>query len=85
VPETETTSNYNVGFSYNPATMPESTADFVFANVYRAFLEEAEVLEAQQINMELIPDARRIHIKSDSAGILALRIIDELENQAITS
>ena len=79
VPETETTSNYYVGFSYDPALMPETTADFVFDSVYKTFLEDVEILEAQQMNMELLPDARRIHIVSDAAGMQAMRIIEELE------
>ena len=31
------------------------------------------------MNMELLPDARRIHIVSDAAGMQAMRIIEELE------
>ena len=79
VPETEQTSNYFVGFSYDPAVMPEATADFVFDSVYKTFLEDVEILEAQQANMELMPERKRIHIVSDAAGLQAMRIIEELE------
>lgn len=78
-PETEESSNYYVGFSYDPALMSEATADFVFDSVYKTFLEDVEILEAQQMNMALMPDAPRIHIKSDAAGMQAMRIIEELE------
>ena len=79
VPETEGTSNYFVGFSYDPALMSEATADFVFDSVYKTFMEDVEILEAQQMNMALLPNQPRIHIKSDAAGMQAMRIIDELE------
>jgi vanillate O-demethylase monooxygenase subunit len=79
VPETQTTSNYFVGFTYDPASMSEDTADFVFESVYKTFLEDVEILEAQQINMNLLPGGKRIHIVSDAAGMQAMRVIDELE------
>jgi len=79
VPETEGTSNYFVGFAYDPTSMSEETADFVFDSVYKTFLEDVEILEAQQSNMELLPDHKRIHIVSDAAGMQAMRVIEELE------
>lgn len=79
VPETEKSSNYFVGFAYDPAGMSEETADFVFDSVYRTFMEDVEILEAQQANMEMMPDRKRIHIVSDAAGMQAVRIIEELE------
>jgi phenylpropionate dioxygenase-like ring-hydroxylating dioxygenase large terminal subunit len=81
VPETAQTSNYYVGFAYDPAGMAEETVDFIFDSVLNTFREDVEILEAQQANMELLPGAQRIHIKSDSAGIMALRVIEELEKQ----
>lgn len=77
-PETATTTNYYVGFSYDPAAMSESTADFVFDSVYKTFIEDVVVLEAIEDNMRLAPDARMTHIVSDGAGIQALRRVDEL-------
>jgi vanillate O-demethylase monooxygenase subunit len=79
VPETEQSSNYFVGFSYDPEVMSEATADFVFDSVYKTFLEDVEILEAQQSNMDLMPERRRIHIVSDAAGLQAMRILEELE------
>ena len=79
VPETERTSNYFVGFAYDPLAMTEDVADFVYDSVYKTFLEDVEILEAQQANMDMIPDGKRIHIVSDAAGMQAIRIIDDLE------
>lgn len=79
VPETEETSNYYVGFAYDPLVMMEDTADFVFDSVYKTFLEDVEILEAQQINMAMMPGRAKIHIVSDAAGSQAMRILDELE------
>jgi phenylpropionate dioxygenase-like ring-hydroxylating dioxygenase large terminal subunit len=78
VPETERASSYYVGFSYDPQIMNEETADFVFESVYATFKEDVDVLEAQQINMELMPDRPHINIVSDAAGIQAMRVIDDL-------
>lgn len=79
VPETAASSHYYVGFSYDPAEMREDTADFMFDSIYKTFLEDVVVLEAQQANMELIPGAPTIDIVSDTAGLQATRIIEELE------
>lgn len=81
VPETEKSSNYYVGFAYDPAAMSEETADFVFDSVYRTFMEDVEILESQQANMEMMPDRKRIHIVSDGAGMQAIRIIEEHERR----
>jgi vanillate O-demethylase monooxygenase subunit len=78
VPETEKTSHYYVGFSYDPAETSERTADFIFESVYKTFMEDVEVLEAQQRNMELLPGEPTINIASDAAGMQAIRVIDEL-------
>jgi len=79
VPETERSVNYYVGFSYDPERMDESTADFVYESVFNTFMEDVAVLEAQQDNMELVPDAPRIDIVSDVAGLHAMRVIADLE------
>lgn len=79
VPETETSSHYYVGFCYDPERMTEETAEFVFDSVYKTFLEDVEILEAQQMNMDLIGKAPRLDIVSDAAGLQAARLIDELE------
>jgi phenylpropionate dioxygenase-like ring-hydroxylating dioxygenase large terminal subunit len=82
VPETAATAHYYVGFSYDPAEMTEGTADFIFDSVYKTFMEDVELLELQEINMALMPGAASIDIVSDSAGLQAARILDELEKAA---
>ena len=79
VPETESSTNYFVGFAYDPAGMAEATADFVFDSVYKTFLEDVDILEAQQRNMELAPGRRRIDMASDAAGLHAMRVLEQLE------
>jgi phenylpropionate dioxygenase-like ring-hydroxylating dioxygenase large terminal subunit len=79
VPETERSANYFVGFAYDPADMSETSADFVFDSVYKTFLEDVDILEAQQSNMELAPGRRRIDMASDAAGLHAMRILERLE------
>ncbi len=79
VPETERSSNYFVGFAYDPESMGEQTADFVFESVYKTFLEDVEILEAQQANMDLAPGRRRINMASDAAGLHALQVLEQLE------
>ena len=79
VPETEASTNYFVGFAYDPAGMAEATADFVFDSVYKTFLEDVDILEAQQRNMELAPGRRRIDMASDAAGLHAMRVLEQLE------
>jgi phenylpropionate dioxygenase-like ring-hydroxylating dioxygenase large terminal subunit len=80
VPEAEQTANYFVGFAYDPQGMTEDMADFVFDSVYKTFLEDVDILEAQQANMRLAPGRARVDMASDAAGLHALRIIDALEN-----
>ena len=80
-PETAHSTNYYVGFAYDPETMSESTADFVFDSVYKTFLEDVVVLEAIEENTALAPAAPMVHIVSDGAGVQALRIVDELVRQ----
>jgi hypothetical protein len=82
VPETEATAHYYVGFSYDPAEMKQDTAEFIFDSVYKTFLEDVELLELQEINMAALPGAPNIDIVSDSAGLQAARILDELEKAA---
>ena len=79
VPETAATSHYYVGFSYDPAELKDDVAMFLFDSVYKTFLEDVELLELQQTNMALMPGARTIDIVSDTAGLQAARIIEELE------
>ncbi|MDF2120362.1 aromatic ring-hydroxylating dioxygenase subunit alpha [Roseiarcaceae bacterium H3SJ34-1] len=81
VPESETSTSYFVGFAYDPNDMDERLADFVFDSTFRTFKEDVEVLEGQQMNMDTMEPAPFLDIVSDSAGLQAMRILDELETR----
>jgi phenylpropionate dioxygenase-like ring-hydroxylating dioxygenase large terminal subunit len=81
-PQTQSTTHYYFGFSYNPEEMAEDVANFVFESAYKTFVEDVEILEAQQINIESMPNRPKLDIVSDAAGIQAMRILDELERHA---
>jgi vanillate O-demethylase monooxygenase subunit len=84
-PQTDRSTHYYFGFSYNPEEMAEEVAEFVFESAYSTFVEDVEILEAQQINIETTPDRPTIDIGSDAAGNQAMRILDKLEGQADAS
>ncbi|HEY8580584.1 MAG TPA: aromatic ring-hydroxylating dioxygenase subunit alpha [Beijerinckiaceae bacterium] len=78
-PETESSTHYFVGFSYDPEDISEDMADFIFDQTFRTFQEDVVILEAQQVNMELTPGEKTLDIVSDAAGNQALRALAELE------
>jgi vanillate monooxygenase len=81
-PQTDKATHYYFGFSYNPEEMAEEVAEFVFESAYSTFVEDVEILEAQQINIDITPNLPTIDIGSDAAGNQAMRILDKLEGQA---
>lgn len=85
VPELDGSCHYYVGFSYDPREMSEEMADFVFDAVFKTFVEDVEILEAQQKTMEILPGRRTIDIVSDGAGMQAMRILKELEAAETTA
>jgi vanillate O-demethylase monooxygenase subunit len=78
-PETDASTNYYVGFAYDPDDISEEMADFIFDQTFRTFQEDVVILEAQQVNMELTPGEKTLDIVSDAAGNQALRALAELE------
>ncbi len=78
-PETESSSHYYVGFAYDPADINEELADFIFEQTFATFKEDVTILEAQQQNMEMMPGEKQLDIVSDSAGLNAMKVLDELE------
>ena len=78
-PETEKSTNYFVGFTYDPKACPEDLADFIFDQTFATFKEDVVILEAQQTNMDMMPDEKQLDIVSDAAGLQALKVIEELE------
>lgn len=78
-PETEASTNYFVGFAYDPGVCSEELADFIFDQTFATFKEDVVILEAQQANIELMPGEKQIDIVSDAAGLQALKALEELE------
>lgn len=78
-PENESASHYYVGFAYDPADIGEELADFIFDQTFKTFKEDVVILEAQQENMELTRDDRQLDIVSDSAGLQAMKVLQEME------
>lgn len=78
-PETESSTNYYVGFAYDPKDISEDLADFIFEQTFATFKEDIVILEAQQGNIEAMPDEPTIDIVSDAAGNQALKALAELE------
>jgi len=52
--------------------------DLLFDNVHAAFLEDLDIVGAQQANIRSRPDAPRIDINHDSGGLQARRIIEAI-------
>lgn len=78
-PETETTTNYYVGFAYDPEACPHDLAEFIFEQTFATFQEDVVLLEAQQANMDMMPGEKQLDIVSDAAGLQAMKVLAELE------
>jgi vanillate O-demethylase monooxygenase subunit len=83
-PETESTTHYFWGQAHNFEPHSKAMTERVFEQIKTAFLQDVEVFSAQQVNIDLDPDAPQIDINADSGGIQARRIVDRLykEEQA---
>jgi vanillate O-demethylase monooxygenase subunit len=80
-PETERTSHYFWGQAHNFDTRNPATTEMIVGQIRTAFLEDVAVFEAQQRNLELIPDPPQTDINADSGVIQARRILDRLHQQ----
>ena len=52
--------------------------DLLYDNVHTAFMEDLDIVGAQQENIRTRPDAPRIDISHDSGGLQARRVIEAL-------
>lgn len=84
-PATEDKTHYYFGFTYNPSEMSEQAADFIYQSAYDTFVEDVDILEAQQINRGEMPGLSRINIASDAAGNHAMLVLEELERASNSS
>ena len=77
-PETERTSHYFWGQAHNFDVGNPKTTDMIVEQIRTAFLEDVAVFEAQQRNLDLIPNPPQTDINADSGVIQARRILDRL-------
>jgi phenylpropionate dioxygenase-like ring-hydroxylating dioxygenase large terminal subunit len=77
-PETERTTHYFWAQAQNFAGGDRSLAELDFRLVRQAFQEDLAIIEGQQANMDLAPDAPRLNIVTDGGGLLARRIVEQL-------
>src|SRR5215208_305256 len=83
-PETESTCHYFWGQAHDFDIHNRETTDKVTEQIRTAFLEDVAVFEAQQVNLDLIPNPPQTDINADTGVIQARRILDRLhaEEQA---
>ena len=77
-PETETTTHYFWAQAHDFRTDEPWVTDLLYQNVHTAFLEDLDIIKAQQDNILSRPEAPRIDINHDGGGIQARRIIERL-------
>jgi Vanillate O-demethylase oxygenase C-terminal domain len=80
-PETDATSHYFWGQAHDFDIGNPRTTDMITAQIRTAFLEDVAVFEAQQRNLEMIPDPPQTDINADSGVIQARRILDRLHGE----
>lgn len=77
-PETERTSHYFWAQAQNFAKDDPSIAEVDFQLVHSAFQEDLAMLKGQQENIDLAPNAPRLDLASDRAGIQARRMVERM-------
>jgi len=77
-PETETSSHYFWGQAHDFDHDIPSVTERIFEQVHTAFLQDVEVLDAQQRNIETFAPRSQIDINADAGTIQARRILDRL-------
>ncbi|HKA75130.1 MAG TPA: aromatic ring-hydroxylating dioxygenase subunit alpha [Xanthobacteraceae bacterium] len=84
-PETETTSHYFWGQAHDFDIHNPHTTEKVVAQIRTAFLEDVAVFEAQQVNLDLVPNPPQTDINADTGVIQARRILDRLHQEEATA
>ncbi len=77
-PETATSSHYFWAQAQDFAGDDPSISELDFSLVHKAFLEDLEVIRGQQENIDLEPEAPRVDLAADRAGVQARRIVERM-------
>jgi len=77
-PETDETTHYFWAQAHDFRIDEPWLTDLLYENVHTAFLEDLDIVGAQQENIRTRPDAPRIDINHDSGGLQARRIINSI-------
>ena len=77
-PETETTSHYFWGQAHSFDVKNAKTTEMIVGQIRTAFLEDVAVFEAQERNLQMIPDPPQTDINADAGVIQARRILERL-------
>jgi vanillate O-demethylase monooxygenase subunit len=77
-PETATTTHYFWAQAHNFKIDKPWMTDLVFQNVHTAFLEDLDIIQAQQANIGTRPDAPRVDMNHDGGGIAARRTLEDM-------
>ena len=75
-PETDKTTHYFWASAINYDLEDESLMEIDFRMVHDAFLEDIDIIEAQQVNMDVSPYTR-LNMQGDAGGVQAMRVLDE--------
>jgi vanillate O-demethylase monooxygenase subunit len=77
-PETESTCHYFFGLCRNYKLDDQGLTQFMHKAVVTAFLEDKDMLEAEQKIIDLSPSAPQIDVMGDTGGLQARRIVERL-------
>ena len=77
-PETETTCHYHFGFARNFRLDDAEMSKMLFEGSRNTFLEDKDMLEAQQKNLKGAALDGLVHIGADAAQLQARRMLDEM-------
>ena len=77
-PETEETTHYFWSQAHDFRIDEPWLTDLLYDNVHTAFMEDLDIVGAQQENIRTRPNGPRIDINHDSGGLQARRIIEAL-------
>ena len=75
-PETANSTHYFWANAINYGSDDPTLMEIDFRMVHEAFLEDLEIIEAQQENMNLLPFVR-LNLSGDAGGVQAIRVLDE--------